>query len=257
MSEIKSESISSLVDDYSPSSDGSVSAHLLDNILKDEELSSTWQNYHLIGDVLRNEVPATLQLDLSQTIADAIALEATILSPKVSPKAFSNVPSQAGSETSSQITAQGKDKATEELVVSKTDTIQDVTQNTIKPTRNIVNATNRFKANIAKNIAKLVKPLGQVAIAASAATLMIVGVQHNVADNSIIPSQVVQTVPLTGYANPVSFSVQAPKFEQSFESKQQAEQERNAKIVAERVAQQRRLQSLLKDHNQQIILSAQ
>ncbi|HBY87739.1 MAG TPA: transcriptional regulator, partial [Colwellia sp.] len=36
MSEIKSESISSLVDNYSPSTDDSISAHLVDNMLKDE-----------------------------------------------------------------------------------------------------------------------------------------------------------------------------------------------------------------------------
>ena len=73
MSETKSESISSLVDNYSPSTDDSVSAHLVDNMLKDEHLSSTWQNYHLIGDVLRDEVPQSLQLDLSKTISAAIA----------------------------------------------------------------------------------------------------------------------------------------------------------------------------------------
>ena len=86
MSEIKSESISSLVDNYSPSTDDSISAHLVDNMLKDEDLSSTWQNYHLIGDVLRDEVPQSLQLDLSETISAAIAQEATILSPNSSMK---------------------------------------------------------------------------------------------------------------------------------------------------------------------------
>jgi sigma-E factor negative regulatory protein RseA len=61
MSEIKSESVSSLVDNYSPSTDDSISTHLVDNMLKDEHLSNTWQNYHLIGDVLRDEVPQSLQ----------------------------------------------------------------------------------------------------------------------------------------------------------------------------------------------------
>jgi len=228
MSEIKSESISSLVDNYSPSTDDSVSAHIVDNMLKDEDSSSAWQNYHLIGDVLRNEVPQTLQLDLSKTIADAIAQEATILSPNSSV------------QTSSQDMVQKDDSFADDLVVSKAASIQDA-ENT---TSNIVDATNRFKAKISN----LVKPLGQMAIAASAAGLMIIGVQTNVADNSVTPSQVVQTVPLSGYANPVSFSVQSPQIEQNFQSKQQTQQA----IVAERVAQQRRLQSLLKDHNQQV-----
>ena len=57
-------------------------------------------------------------------------------------------------------------------------------------------------------VVKLVKPIGQVAIAASAAGLMIIGVGQNVANNPeiITPSQVVQTMPLAGYANPVSFN---------------------------------------------------
>ena len=66
MSEIKSESVSSLVDNYSPSTDDNVSAQLVENMLKDDELSNTWQNYHLIGDVLRDEVPEGLPVDFSQ-----------------------------------------------------------------------------------------------------------------------------------------------------------------------------------------------
>ena len=117
----------------------------------------------------------------------------------------------------------------------------------------VVDATNRFKAKVTG----LVKPMGQVAIAASAAALMIIGVQHNVANNDLVtPSQVVQTVPLTGYANPVSFNVQPVQPEKSFQSKQQTQQAMNEQIVAERVAQQRRLQALLKDHNQQVKLGS-
>ena len=106
-------------------------------------------------------------------------------------------------------------------------------------------------------ISGLIKPMGQVAIAASAAVLMIVGVQHNVADSSAVtPSQVVQTVPLSGYANPVSFNVQSSQGQQSQQSKQQAQQAINEQLASERVAQQRRLQALLKDHNQQVKLGS-
>ena len=217
MSEIKSESISSLVDNYSPSSDDNMNAHLVDNMLKDEELSKTWQNYHLIGDVLRDEVSESLQLDLSETIAEAIAQEATILSPNSSAQMSTNAIAPV---------------ADEENVTNKVSTVVD--------------ATNRFKAKISS----FVKPMGQVAIAASAAALMIVGVQTNVADNAVTQSQVVQTIPLSGYANPVSFTVQSPQPESNYQSKQQAQEA----IAAERVAQQRRLHALLKDHNQQVKL---
>ena len=228
MSEIKSESVSSLVDNYSPSTDNNVNAHLVDNMLKDEHLSSTWQNYHLIGDVLRDEVPQSLQLDLSKTISAAIAQEATILSP--------NSSSQSSPRSIDSINHEG------EAVHNS---------NSIESTNSVVDATSRFKAKLST----LVKPMGQVAIAASAAVLMIVGVQNNVTDNpsSITPSQVVQTVPLAGYANPVSFSMQQANSQQS---KQQKQQVLNEKIAADRVAQQRRLQALLKDHQQQVQLSS-
>ncbi|MBU2869617.1 RseA family anti-sigma factor [Colwellia sp. E2M01] len=247
MSEIKSESISSLVDNYSPSTDDSISPRLIDSMLKDDELASTWKNYHLIGDVLRDEAPEALQLDLSQSIAEAIAQEATILSPKLSANAVST------KESSSLV--ENDDSLNAELEISKANNVQDAVQKTNQNTNNVVNATNRFKAKIAN----FAKPIGQVAIAASAAALMIVGVQHNVSDNSITPNQVVQTVPLAGYANPVSFSVQSPQVEQYLQNQQQSQQSQQAKNeqnVAERVAQQRRLQSLLKDHNQQVKLGA-
>jgi len=228
MSEFKSESISSLVDNYSPSTDESVSAHLVDNMLKDEHLSSAWQNYHLIGDVLRDEVPQSLQLDLSDTISAAIAQEATILSPNSS------------TQSSSRNFESTENNSTEDK-----DSVQGVNR--------VVDATNRFKAKVAI----FVKPMGQVAIAASAAALMIVGVQNNVADSSspVTPSQVVQTMPLAGYANPVSFNVQPNKQPSGPLSKEQTQQAMNEKIAADRISQQRRLQALLKDHQQQVQLA--
>ena len=229
MSEIKSESISSLVDNYSPSTDGTVSAHLVDNMLKDEDLSETWQNYHLIGDVLRDEVPQSLQLDLSDTISAAIAQEATILSPK------------ASTHTSSD-----EVYSDDELLAEQNTLIEQQT--------NVVNASSRFK----KAVSRLVKPMGQVAIAASAAVLMIVGVQNNVHDSAspITPSQVVQTMPLAGYANPVSFNLQSSQPEKSQQRQAIDQQAINDQKMADRVAQQRRLQALLNDHNQQIKLGS-
>ena len=231
MSEIKSESISSLVDNYSPSTDDSVNAHLVDNMLKDEHLSSTWQNYHLIGDVLRDEVPQSLQLDLSKTISAAIAQEATILSPNSS------------KQTSAQAVANSTDLSSDDVFVQNTETMPS--------TNLVIDATNRFKARVSS----FVKPMGQVAIAASAAALMIVGVQYNVAENpsSVTQNQVVQTMPLAGYANPVSFSLQSP---QNDPSKLQNQKALNEQLAAERVAQQRRLHALLKDHNQQVKLGS-
>lgn len=188
MSESKFETISSLVDNYRVPDQKSEQA--IDDMLKDEHLSNTWQNYHLIGDVMRNEVPQALQLDLSAQIALAIADEPTVLAPSASNS----------------------------------------------------NVIGGFKAKVIQ----LMKPVGQLAIAASAAGLMIIGVQQNTADTNeiITPSQIAQTKPLGGFANPVSFN-----YQQNTKSQQQI-------ALEQKIEQQRRFQALLSDHEQQIKLSA-
>jgi sigma-E factor negative regulatory protein RseA len=198
MSESKSELVSSFVDNYCDNycDKNQQSATSFDQILEQinqhstsddtsHTMADTWHNYHLIGDVLRDELPASLQLDLSAEIAEKIANEPTVLSPNIDPSS----------------------------------------------------AQTRID-KIKSNVVQLIKPFGQIAIAASAAGLMILGVQNNVADNeTIIPSQVVQTVPLAGIANPVSFNYQSS----DRVSKKQAY-----------LAQQRRFQALLFDHQQQL-----
>jgi sigma-E factor negative regulatory protein RseA len=188
MSESKFETISSLVDNYRVTGDESEQA--IDDMLKDEHLSTTWRHYHLIGDVIRDEIPSELQLDLSAQIADALQDEPTILAPN-----------------------NRADKT-----------------------------PNEFKAKIIQ----LIKPIGQLAIAASAAGLMIIGVQQNTTDSNeiITPNQIVQTKPLAGFANPVSFNYQQP-----VKPQKQA-------VLEQRIEQQRRFQALLSDHQQQIKLSA-
>ncbi len=177
MSESKFETVSSLVDNYQQSESE------FDELLKDEQLSGTWDRYHLIGDVLRDEVPENMQFDLSAKIADAIAEEVTILAP-AKPAGFTQV--------------------------------------------------------VKAKVVQFSKPFGQLAIAASAAGLMIFGVQQNVAENeTIMPNQIVQTNPLAGFAEPVSFNYQ----QTSPVSQKQA-----------MVEQQRRFQALLSDHHQQIKL---
>ena len=192
MSESKFETISSLVDNYRAAEQGS--EQVIDDMLKDEHLSAVWQQYHLIGDVIRDELPQTLQLDLSAQIAEAIADEPSILAPKTSTKA------------------------------------------------------NEQQSDFKAKVVQLIKPVGQLAIAASAAGLMIIGVQQNTADTNeiITPSQVVQTKPLAGFANPVSFNYQQNAQSQSNE----------ATALQQRIAQQHRFQALLSDHQQQVKLSA-
>lgn len=231
MSESKFETLSSLVDDNLSSIELSKTHKAIDSILKDDELSDSWQNYHLIGDVLRDEIPQSLQLDLSSQIAEAIANEATILSPN-------------SASTSSP---------TDDLIT--TESYQE------QPT--VIQASSRFKAKISQ----LFKPAGQVAIAASAAVLMVFGVQQNVADNSAItPNQIVQPVPLGGFANPVSYNylpsgASSQTTNQSsnkvLANKNQSSDKLTSKqILDQKIAQQRRLQALINDHEQQVKLSS-
>jgi len=175
MSESKFETVSSLVDSYQANDE------LFDEIVKDSQLSDTWDRYHLIGDVMRDEVPDAINIDLSLNIAQAIADEPTVLAP-----------------------------------VSR------------------VSITEAVKAKVVQ----FAKPFGQLAIAASAAGLMVIGVQQNVAENeSFSPNQVVQTNPFGGIAEPVSLNYQ----QTNKVSQKQAF-----------VEQQRRFQALLQDHQQQI-----
>jgi len=112
----------------------------------------------------------------------------------------------------------------------------------LAPKKPLTNTTNNFKSKVIQ----FMKPVGQLAIAASAAGLMIIGVQQNTAqtDEVIIPSQIVQTKPFGGFANPVSYN-----YQQDTKSQQQ-----NA--LEQKIEQQRRFQALLSDHEQQIKLSA-
>ncbi len=188
MSESKFETVSSCIDDYQQYDESFDDT--FDEMIKDNQLSDTWQRYHLLGDIMRNDVPESLHLDLSDKIAQAIEQEPTVLAPKVS--------------------------------------------KTQSPT-----LLQEFKGKVVQ----FAKPFGQLAIAASAAGLMVLGVQqNNVVNNDILmPNQTIQTNPLGGIAEPVSFNYE----QASRQSQKQAY-----------LQQQRRFQALLSDHQQQIKFNA-
>ncbi|MEW6998431.1 sigma-E factor negative regulatory protein [Colwelliaceae bacterium BS250] len=97
----------------------------------------------------------------------------------------------------------------------------------------------RLKAKVIQ----LSKPAGQFAIAASAAGLMVLGVQQANTPEQVnaIPSQVWQPLPIGGVADPVSYNYTRS----SAPTKQQATVER-----------QKRLQAILADHQMQIKLKS-
>ena len=215
MSENKFETISALVDNYqtvssaqgNESLNGFITDQTIDEMLQDEELSSTWQRYHLIGDVIRDETPEQLQVNIADEIANVIAKEPVIVAPQA--------------------------KSTGEIKATGTNA-----------TANVFSFMDRAK----NKISAVAKPLGQVAIAASAAGLMILGVQPNAINDDehvVMPSEIVQTMPVTGFANPVSFNYESPEQKAKRQLLKQTE-------MKQKIAQQRRFQALLLDHNQQI-----
>lgn len=179
MSESKFAAVSSCLDNESRNEQD------LKNIIDDTELADSWSRYQLIGDVLRDDVPDEIQLDLSQSIADALENEATVLAPV-----------------------------------------------------HRVSLGSKVKAKVIQ----FSKPFGQMAIAASAAGLMVFGVQNNNVETDIgAPVPSIQTSPFGGVASPVSYNVptnQAVSKEQAF------------------MQQQHRFQSLLLDHNHQVKVNA-
>ncbi|WP_153915365.1 sigma-E factor negative regulatory protein [Shewanella sp. TC10] len=62
--------------------DGEVDAKTLAELAADENSHKQWQNYHMIGDAMRGELPQTIDLDLTANIAAAIELEPAIMAPQ-------------------------------------------------------------------------------------------------------------------------------------------------------------------------------
>lgn len=66
----KDEKLSAFIDNELPDS------RFVNDLMDDSQQASKWQRYHFIGDVLRGEQPQALQLDLADSIAQAIDNEA-------------------------------------------------------------------------------------------------------------------------------------------------------------------------------------
>lgn len=62
--------------------DGEVDDKTLAQLSADVDSHDEWQRYHMIGDAMRGELPATIDLDLFASITAAIELEPTIIAPQ-------------------------------------------------------------------------------------------------------------------------------------------------------------------------------
>ena len=59
--------------------DGESDEQALAELAADEGSHLQWRDYHMIGDAMRGELPKSINLDLSASIADAIDKEPTII----------------------------------------------------------------------------------------------------------------------------------------------------------------------------------
>jgi sigma-E factor negative regulatory protein RseA len=56
----------------------------LPSVAQDQEQQQTWARYHLVGDAMRDELPAILDFDLADRVALALQDEPTVLAPRPS-----------------------------------------------------------------------------------------------------------------------------------------------------------------------------
>ncbi|MGI2169023.1 sigma-E factor negative regulatory protein [Shewanella sp. MF05960] len=83
--------------------DGETDENSLAQLSADVDSHAQWQRYHMIGDTMRGELPATIDLDLSASIMAAIELEPTIIAPKAQLKASTEQVASSPAKTSNVV----------------------------------------------------------------------------------------------------------------------------------------------------------
>lgn len=172
----KFENLSALVDGELVDSNSS-SSHVLDAVKNDADLQLKWKSYHLIRDGLRQELPANINFDIADRVAQALVSEPAILAPK---KTWRDLP-------------------------------------------------------FIGNVIPFAKQGGQMAIAASVAVAMIIGVQQVNQVDADLPFNAAPPIPgIQGGLSPVSFD------------------QTRAIPNSDGVEQRRRINAYMMDHKQQL-----
>lgn len=185
---------------------------LLEQLGNEPELAGTFARYHLYGDALRNDLPKHLDLDLSDSIMAALADEV--------PHSVNHIDQTAiisAFDPSANPSANDQSHAP----------VADTQSNDAK--------SNVLRPMFGRRLAPMVRYVGQFAIAASVSAALIVGVQQY--SHQDVQSPVLNTIPLTGSATPVSLNY-----------KTQTLQPTQEQALLE---QQRRIHELLMDHELQ------
>lgn len=186
--------------------DGETDAQTMAELVADTHSHDKWHNYHMIGDAMRGELPQTLVLDLSASIAAAIEREPAIVAP------------QLASNTTAKLTAEAERVA-------------------------VANEQSGAERN---NVVSLFKQFGQYAIAATVALFAVVGVQNynQSTEDDAGAAPVLVTRPLVGSASPVSLQTgpvsQTQNQNQSYSNDQVNEQRRRINTyIQDHMLQQR------------------
>jgi sigma-E factor negative regulatory protein RseA len=150
---------------------------VLDAVKNDADLQLKWKSYHLIRDGLRQELPANINFDIADRVAQALVSEPAILAPK---KTWRDLP-------------------------------------------------------FIGNVIPFAKQGGQMAIAASVAVAMIIGVQQVNQVDADLPFNAAPPIPgIQGGLSPVSFD------------------QTRAIPNSDGVEQRRRINAYMMDHKQQL-----
>ncbi len=178
---------------------------LIQELEQDQESRETWQNYHLIGDVMRGEAPANPEWNIAESVA--LALEDEPVHRAVDSHS-ANVISIADAPKESQPEPQ--------------------------------------KAK--RQLPGWLSQLGQVAVAACVSLVVILGVQQYGGSDSATPQAeqlpVLQTIPFTGSAEPVSLT------------RESVERSMGSAGEANMQEQRKRVHAMLRDYELQLRINS-
>lgn len=178
---------------------------LLEQLADEPELADTFARYHLFGDALRNDLPSHLALDLTDSVMAALADDAP---HSLSTWNAVNISEQAAMPHSANEVSSPP--------------VVDQDSNVVRPV-------------FGRRLAPMMRYAGQFAIAASVSAALILGVQQY--SRQDIQAPVLNTVPLSGSAAPVSLNYKTQSLQPSQEQAL--------------LEQQRRIHELLMDHELQ------
>lgn len=195
--------------------DGETDAQTMAELVADTHSHNKWHNYHMIGDAMRGELPQTIVLDLSASIAAAIELEPAIVAPQVT-----------ASEVDAPVTTQVAVNA-----------------------GTVINAGNSRFVPLFKQFGQYA-----IAATVAMFAIVGVQNYNQTADDAASPSPVLVTRPLVGSASPVSLQTGAVQQNQGYTNDQMNEQRRRINTyIQDHMLQQRLNTGAVIEDNTEVI----